>query len=296
MRDCAARPAEFRHDVYENFMKSFLIRWIIGQSQECRLDAQAISLLEVSVRAARAVFPEAQFVICHNNLGARREDVLRLSCELGIEAVETSNHLPGHLPSGGKNSWWKYAPPRLLLSGHELVLDNDIILWKRPSVLEEWLDSDCLLGLGVEGDDCREVLYYGDYAPQVRAACPSLDLNAGLIGWPPGYRPAVERYRETADEYFHTEQGFTAWLFATFEGRRKLVPYSAVPLLHTMRIGPKELAESCCGAHFCECNFGEMQYWREIYEKPVREFVGQLGAKNGQHSSAQTGCKLAHSE
>ncbi|HEY2117082.1 MAG TPA: hypothetical protein VGJ51_18430 [Candidatus Angelobacter sp.] len=281
--------------------KPLLVRWTFGESPNCGLDGQAISLLKVSVRAARMLFPEARFVICHNNAMKWREELSALASESHAEMLDVKPLLPACFTcNSDKNSWWKYAPPRILLSGYELVLDNDVILWKRPPVLDEWLNSDALLGLGVEGDDCRPTLFYGDYAEQLRAVAPQLDLNAGLIGWPPGYSHILEKRPQlppASSEYFHTEQGFTAWLFATFEGPKKLIPYTQVPLLHTMCIPPDELIQSCYGGHFCECNFGEMQYWRDSYEMPVRRFIEEAGERRGRPpAAAALPCTLADCE
>lgn len=253
---------------------SLLVRWTIGESEEHRLDSQAFSMLRVSIRAARLLFPEAAFAICHNNLVYHRVDVEQIADELSVREIDVSTDLPKHLGSRVcKNSWWKYAPLRLSPCGFELVLDNDVVLWRRPSEVDRWLTRGGLLGLGTEGDDCRALLYYGDYETDVRQVSPQLDLNAGIIGWPPGYVPPLVSNIKTSDEHFHTEQGFTAWIVATYSGQRSLIPYSSVPLLHTMQADPSKVLASCCGGHFCESNFGEQTYWRDTYEPLVTAFV-----------------------
>jgi len=78
-------------------------------------------------------------------------------------------------------SIWKICPPRFNINTHEIVMDNDLVIYKRIPEIDEFLSvNDRLLVL----ED--PIKYYGVYS-----GCNSNDsvkLNSGLFGLYPGYK------------------------------------------------------------------------------------------------------------
>ncbi len=254
-------------------MPQLVIRWTFGEWAERRTDPQGLSLLHTSIRFAQLLFPTANFVICYNNLIWSRPQVEAIAAESGVAMFDSEPHLPQHLRSNiVKNSWWKYAPPRLNPDGFEFVLDNDVILWRRPLALDKWLAEGGLLALGERTKHILKKLYYGDFVNEVKRVDPYLNLNAGILGWPPGYLPSLEGAREEG-EFFLTEQGFSALAFARYSGNKHLIPYTQVPLLHMAQVDPHELIKKYSGGHFCQCTYGPYDYWQKRYQKVVEAFL-----------------------
>src|SRR5579883_131768 len=171
-------------------MSNLLIRWTFGEWIEKRTDPQGISLLRTSIEFAKLIFPEAEFALCCNHLYWSRDEIEELVATTGIPLIDALPHLPEELRSQRKNAWWKYAPPRLNPDGFELVLDNDVILWRRPPELETWLEEGGVLGLGERAKSPPYLRFYGDYVHELAALDPCLDFNSGILGWPPGFTPS----------------------------------------------------------------------------------------------------------
>lgn len=258
------------------YYEPMLIRWTLGEPVDTPLHAQAFSLLRMSIKFAELLFPDAHKIICHNTLSKSNWIRLNnLSEELDIALFDSTNFLCQHLQEGTvKNSWWKYAPPRLNSNGFELILDNDVILWQKPPTIDYWQISGGVLSLGDRQSIPKTKLYYGAYSSELRVLDPYLDLNAGVLGWPPGFIPPLEQAKGLGhtNDFFNTEQGYSAFLFATYNGNAHLIPYNDVPLICRNLIEPNTLLVNACGAHFCECNFGELTAWETLYLQPLERY------------------------
>lgn len=77
-------------------------------------------------------------------------------------------------------SIWKLCPPRLNLNVHEIIMDNDLVIYKKVPQIDEFLSTnDKLLVLQ------DPVKYYGAYVDYNKDE--EKILNAGFIGLHPGY-------------------------------------------------------------------------------------------------------------
>lgn len=74
---------------------------------------------------------------------------------------------------------WKICPARLDINRHEIVMDNDIVMFRNLPAIDEFLDCDHKT-LVLE----EPIRFYGRYDHLMG----SKDrLNSGLMGFPPGY-------------------------------------------------------------------------------------------------------------
>lgn len=246
-----------------------LVRWTFGETKARKISWQAWEMLECSVKFAKILFPKARLVICANNLSPSVQATLSgISTMNEVELLDTTDCLKENLQNDKvKNSWWKYAPPRLDSSKYEIILDNDVILWKMPPTLLSSIREGALVALSDAAGR-----YYGDFFNEVDAYDQGLCLNAGLIGMPPGFSMdfnALDNIQLT--DFFHSEQGFTALNFARYKGGKNLISLKEVAQLNTMDIEPQLLLSEYSGGHFCGCSFAHYSFWEKKYRDPIKQ-------------------------
>lgn len=153
------------------------IRWTLGAVSDYGLDALAFS-----IQGARSAFgPSAHYVVCVNRISLAHARLSLGAVARQVEWRDSNGDLPGWLKpclddGMAEGVAWKFAPPRLSLEDYVLTLDNDVILWRMPSAIEQWLaDGDSLL-------IAEDVLAcYGQFS----RFCPEAARNSGIIGLPP---------------------------------------------------------------------------------------------------------------
>ena len=106
-----------------------LFRLTIGPVKEFGL-----KLLKKNVRLIKKNYPEADVVVCFNQI-----DPALLNVDVDkINQLDYVNSLP-YYP---KAETWKLYPPRLRMESHEIILDNDILFFKRIPEIDEFLSSN----------------------------------------------------------------------------------------------------------------------------------------------------------
>jgi hypothetical protein len=258
-------------------MSKLLVRWTFGEWAKKRTSPQAFSMLRASIEFAKMIFPEADFLLCCNRLYWSKAEIEDLVVTTGVPLFDALPYLPDAFLTAPeqKNYFWKFAPSRLNPDGFELVLDNDVILWRRPVALEHWLNEGGLLA-GSDWTKC-----YGEYADEVNEADPDLYLNSGILGWPPGFIPSLDGVKP--GEFGLTEQGFAALLFAQYSGPKRQVPWEDVPLAYKLQTRqnprmPQSVLKTACGAHFCQCTYGNWNEWNRYYQAPIEAYLAESKA------------------
>jgi len=190
-----------------------LIRWTVGNIKS-RLGWEVFS---ESVRLIPKVYPEFDFVICHNNLSVEEEE--RLKC-YGVSLYRQNRSeigFPVCWEEGrsvlGKSDVfvWKLVPPRLRPQSHELWVDNDIIIRDRIPEIDEWLTSDTgLISLG----------FYPNYGIFEDRIPPDFKSCAGLFGLPPNFDFADKILKYCGDQVLqgYDEQGLVTLIVSEMDG------------------------------------------------------------------------------
>ncbi|MCL4517984.1 MAG: hypothetical protein M1587_02175, partial [Thaumarchaeota archaeon] len=154
----------------------------------------------------------------------------------------------------------------------EIVMDNDLVLWKMPPTLIEGIESESLIALT---DGAGQ--YYGDYQQTFNEVGSNLRLNAGLLGMPPRYKGNLQGLEgKVMRDFFHSEQGFSALNFLEYKGSKRLIPVNEVTQLNVFDVSPEELISEYCGGHFCGCSYGHYDYWNRKYAFHVRKEISKL--------------------
>src|SRR5690625_1067693 len=122
--------------------RKLCIRWTIGDVSPAGFEA-----LGLSIRGARSLFgADALYAIGVNTIPV--SEVQRRAGELPpwLRWVEIRREPAEFLRAGldhdmAEGTGWKLIPPRLFPGMDELALDNDVILWRMPAALRQWLEG-----------------------------------------------------------------------------------------------------------------------------------------------------------
>lgn len=254
--------------------KDPVIRWTYGEPPtRYQIDPQAHTMLRASVRFARLLFPGSRLVLGYNHVKTFWTEISAIIRDFDLEAFDATERLSPNLRVSKRNGWWKYGPDRYAPDAYELMLDNDVVLWRVPPAIELWLE---LGGVVVQGDyqngeksqglSGTPYANYGLYNEEVAGIDPRLKLCSGILGRAPGITFEQEFHRARLEPFrYCSEQGFTALQFLNYPGPRRLVEYASVPMLTTGRYKPDELLNTFDGCHFIEHTIGMRHYWRDQY-------------------------------
>lgn len=222
-----------------------LLRWTVGNVKD-----PGFETLAASVRHVRRLYgAEFDYVICHNGLTDRHlEKVRRLGEPLFDQRVyfETGEGL--HLEPDGPA--WKLYPTRLRLDRHEIVIDNDLVLYRRLPELEEFLASEKPLVTQAVKDS------YDRFSLHIREG---FEINTGLLGFPPGFdlKPRIESLPFLDQWHRHFDE--QACVAAVLQHEDIIL----VPLGHVSVPRPnRPYMHGLHGVHFVGVNKGGVFHWR----------------------------------
>jgi len=112
-----------------------LFRWTIGG----RLCNDSIEILNQSIYLISKCYPEADAIVCYN--GIEKSQLQKIKAELYEQ-----HHVP-EMEYPPKKEMWKMYPPRLRPEGHEIVLDNDVLIFSRIKEIDLFLSGNYTLML-----------------------------------------------------------------------------------------------------------------------------------------------------
>jgi hypothetical protein len=248
---------------------SLTIRWTVGDVSSRGFDALALS-----IAGARTVFgPSARYVVCVNTIHPD-------AAQARVGAM--ANHVEWHDSTGEIPPWlgryldanmaqgvaWKFAPVRLFPESHVLALDNDVILWRLPTGIREWLDDRDSLLIAEDVWAC-----HGQFA----RFCPKEPRNSGIVGFPPHY-DVETKLRSFLDEEgvclsSETDEQGLQVAVVTSE-KHRVVSVGEVSICG--RFHPHLLELGSCGAHFVGINVKHLAFAHEFWDGRKAEIEQRL--------------------
>lgn len=233
-----------------------LMRWTIGGN----VSKAGWECFSESIRIIPKIYPEFDYVICHNNMNDKMMNHLK---SFGVDLYEQKHEEIGvpfefnrKTTDNVSNHAWKLCPLRLRPNSHEIWIDNDIILWNRIPEIDEFLNNDKPI---VSQTWSREL--YGQFDCDVPDSC---SICAGFFGLPPNF-PFKEKI-DNANKFKmplsgFDEQGMIAYIITSNEnGWIGIEPY------HLNQLGWWDcVKEMPLGAHFIRLNTGTNSGW-ETYK------------------------------
>lgn len=222
-----------------------LCRWTVGPTHSRGLD-----ILRQSVKNFRMLYPEFDLKICYNQID-------KIDMDMDIELYHQSGIELDISPIYG-DAWngpcWKLYPPRMRIESHELVIDNDLVIYKRIPEIDLFLQSNNRALI-------LEARYrnYGQFGHLVG----DLKLNSGLYGMPPYYDLEHQIQQMDIDKWAirGDDQGLLA---ANLQNVDPII-------ITTQRIMPLDdkhdlLISGIGGAHFIHANTAIKHKAWELYE------------------------------
>lgn len=157
-----------------------LVRWTFGMASSTGLE-----ILAHAVKRFRKIYPEFDYVICCNNLKPGQIEIVeKLNVRIYWQNIADLKYPlePPTSQPGWKGMWphlgIKLCPPRLNPEGHELWIDNDIVVRERLPTVDQWLTSDkCIITQG----HGRQYAAFESYIPE-EVLC-----SGGFFGVPPNF-------------------------------------------------------------------------------------------------------------
>jgi hypothetical protein len=223
----------------------------------------------MSIVGARKVFGDrAEYIVCVNTIDV---DTAREHVGLIEQLVtwhDSSHDVPSWLqpyldPKMAEGVAWKLAPVRLDENCHTLSLDNDVILWRLPESIREWLDEDDALLIAEDVRAC-----HGKFARW----CGPEPRNSGIRGLPPTF-DAESRLQDLLRatgvqlESETDEQGLQVALVT--REKHRVVTLNEVTISGYFR--PHRLELGYCGAHFVGVNAKQLPF--EWNGRPGEQYV-----------------------
>jgi len=219
-----------------------LIRWTVGDVSQDGLD-----ILQYSIRLFKKCYPDIDRVVCFNNI--EKNKLCNLDADLLQQHhTEDMEYLP-------QREMWKMYPARMRPESHEIVIDNDLIIFRRFKEIDDFLNSDFTLMLRGRA---RKYGRYDHLVPQPHA------INSGLYGMPPHFdlaskiKKACENDVDRAWIEWCDDQGVIA--YSLFQNQHIIIEPETI--LNYFPEYDFPLNISLCGVHFQGANRNLRKNWR----------------------------------
>ena len=243
--------------------KKALIRWIIGPTK-----INGFKCLKQSVEKIKQLYPEFDLLICHNQLN---EDQINFVKNLNVELFDQSQSI-NYLcisPESGYQVHWKLYPARMALNKHEIILDNDIVLFKRLREIDEFLESDSTLM-------CQGInLLHGKFGKYVPTG---IRVNSGLFGMPPNFdfykimKENIKDYDLLSWENRFDEQGLVASVLNKHKNKI-FISLINLPIIESNFDLQSITTNACCGYHFVGLNYQDVHNGWENYIMKIKKII-----------------------
>ena len=222
-----------------------IIRWNIGIHS-----ALAIEALKYSVRSIRKLYgKEFHLVIAYNNLNEEELHSIQVD-----EFINQSNFIKEHFIPPNNSCEWKLYPSRTNLQSHEIMIDNDLVIYKRMAQIEKFINSDCLF---LATQALRR-----NYSLLDSLIKQDFNICSGFIGIPPkfDYKTELNQVIEKLNSWngFFDEQSVVAYVLQS--KNVEIIPLKEINIIGRY----SEYKLGTHGTHFTGLNRGWNFYWERF--------------------------------
>jgi hypothetical protein len=241
------------------------VRWTIGDVNPAGFEA-----LRLSVHGAMQLFGDrAEYRVYVNTVPVRDAQRRTGATPPGLQWEQSHGTVPAVLSSYldqdmAEGVAWKLTPLRAFPQRYELSLDNDVILWRLPPALEQWLAAD----------DPTASLIAADIKPafgQFAGLCGEAARNSGIRGLGPAldFEAAIANVLRRHPARLQSEldeQGLQVAAL-TMSGEPYVVETTDVTICSPFY--PHDAELGACGAHFVGLNTRHLPWC--YYGRPATE-------------------------
>jgi hypothetical protein len=222
-----------------------LVRWTIGE----KTGAFSYDCLRRSIYFLRKLYGNSlDYVVCHNGLDVPQFD-------LGAPVIKQEPYV-NSLSVPPQIACWKLYPPRLRPEGHEIFIDNDILITKQISCINLFIENSnhCFASEALHRN-------FGMYDRYVKSG---VKINNGFFGVPPNFDLSAKIENTLLGNWhnYFDDQGIIASILHK-EPNFELVPLSEIWICAT------EIRPAKCGYHFVGLNGGLDEYYHTYLQKTI---------------------------
>lgn len=227
-----------------------LFRYTLGPVKDLGL-----LILKESIRKLKSIYPEVDIVICYNQLNEKQFNFIK---KLKVNLYEQKYNGIGYKPTVEN---WKMYPQRLDITKHEIVMDNDIVLFERLEEIDNFLNSNN--STLIAEDTSRNLGKYDRFLKLKNG------LNCGIFGMPPGFdfslkinemceKDTIKKWTKRYDDQGIISAAMNNHPYCI------IIPLKKLPILSPENEIPNN--EEIKGIHFAYAN-------RSEYHRPWIEYI-----------------------
>ena len=231
---------------------SCIFRYTLGPVKDLGL-----IILKESIRKLKTIYPEFDIVICHNQLNDKQLNFIK---KLKVHLHEQKYNGIGYKPTVEN---WKMYPQRLDITKHEIVMDNDIVLFDKFEEIDNFLISN---NSTLTAEDTSRNLGKYDKFLKLKNG-----LNCGIFGMPPGFDFSLKMnemcQKDTIKKWTkrYDDQGIISAAMSNHP-YCIIIPLKKLPILSPQNEIPDN--EEIKGIHFAYSN-------RSNYHRPWIDYVNR---------------------
>lgn len=228
-------------------MKKIIVRWNVGKTTK-----EGFDCLKYSIKKFKHLYKDynIEYFICFNDIEKEKfSDFKDMNL---INKKDFTKSLPIDPPKKTGLPAWKLYPPRLDKDSHEIIIDNDLILFKKPEIIEEFFKSDDLI---ITTESLKR-----SYSGKLKDVIPNnFNINTGLICLPPKFDfkkkiiDCINEFNLDWKNHFD-EQTCLAYIFSKHKNL-SIIKLTDIYVCHA------DYKNSNCGFHFAGVNDGNKNYW-----------------------------------
>lgn len=228
-------------------VKKSIVRWTVGGLVE----EDGFICLERSIYFWKKNYGEKfNYFICCNN----KKILSKLQTIKGVNLID-QNDFVDSLPFCPKDTFWKFCPPRLDLKNHEIIIDNDLLVYKKSPTID-WFLSQNKKAITT----AAHIPMHGCFKKPLKNT--NLKINTGLLGLPPNFDLGAKLKNLFRlfpyDQNSHCDdQG--AFLMIC-KKMLKIIPMEEIYVCNPNENFAK-YKKGDCGIHFAGLNKGLSKYW-----------------------------------
>ena len=228
-----------------------VVRWVIGDCHDLGYEVLYESILNFK----KIYKDKFIYCVCFNNKKIKNN--LKKSLDLVDHIFDQKKFTKSvsYNPKLINGPHWKLYPPRLLHDQHEIIIDNDIVIYKEIEEINAFLLSNTFL---ITSPIKRS--YSKQFGGKIKK---NFNINSGLVGLPPGFD-----YKKEIENIL--SEGSGSWM----EHFDEQTVVAAIMQNKKLTIIPFSTLSACCngtkmligekGTHFLGVNKGFKKWWREF--------------------------------